>query len=70
MKTWQKAANDYAAQGLRPCEVTRRIEEEFGLTGMYDRVQKYIKRHGPKNKKSLTNTLHRQYKDAHHRLVF
>lgn len=55
MKTWQKAANDYAAQGLRPCEVTRRIEEEFGLTGMYDRVQKHIQRHGPKNKKSLTN---------------
>lgn len=45
MKTWQTMALEYAAQGLRPFEVTRKIEEELGENGMYDKVYAYIKRH-------------------------
>lgn len=49
MKSWQEMALEYAAQGLRPYEVTRRIESELGETNMYDKVYKYIKRHAVKN---------------------
>ena len=45
MKTWQEAALEYAAQGLRPCDATRKIESELGLTNMYNKVQKYMKKH-------------------------
>ena len=44
MKTWQEAAFEYAAQGLRPCEATRKIESELGLTNMYNKVQQYMKK--------------------------
>ena len=50
MKTWQEMALEYAAQGLRPYEVARRIEAELNLTGMYDKVYGYIKRHAGKTK--------------------
>lgn len=45
MRTWQEAALEYAARGLRPFEATYKIEEEFGLSNMYNKVQKYIQRH-------------------------
>lgn len=45
MKTWQELALEYAAQGLKPFEVARKIESELGLTNMYDKVYGYIKRH-------------------------
>ncbi len=45
MKTWQELALEYAAQGLKPFEVARKIEAELGLTNMYDKVYGYIKRH-------------------------
>ena len=48
MKKWQDAALDYSSQGLRPIEVTKRIESEYGLSGMYDKVQHYIWRHKKK----------------------
>jgi UDP-2,3-diacylglucosamine pyrophosphatase LpxH len=54
MKTWQEKSLEYAAQGLRPCEATRKIEEEFKLTGMYDKVYAYIKRHAGKTKEEQT----------------
>lgn len=50
-KTWQEMALDYAEQGLRPFEVTKQIEEKFGLTGMYDKVYGYIKRHFKKTER-------------------
>lgn len=45
MKTWQDKALEYARLGLRPFEVAKKIEDEFGLTKMYDRVYSYIRRH-------------------------
>lgn len=45
METWQEVALAHAKQGLRPAEVTRKIENEFGLTNMYDKVYGYLKRH-------------------------
>ena len=51
MKTWQTKALEYAAQGLRPFEVTRKIENELGESNMYDKVYGYLKRHFVKNDK-------------------
>lgn len=45
-ETWQDLALKYAAQGLRPCEVARKIEKDLGLTtNMYDKVYFYLRRH-------------------------
>ena len=43
--TWQERALELAATGLRPFEVAKEIESEFECEFMYDRVQKYLKRH-------------------------
>lgn len=48
MKIWQEKALEYSAQGLRPYEVARKLEEELGEVSMYDKVYNYIKRHGKK----------------------
>ena len=45
MKDWQTMALAYAAQGFRPYEIAKMLESDFGMSNMYDRVQKYIKRH-------------------------
>nr|DAM96983.1 MAG TPA: metallophosphatase domain protein [Caudoviricetes sp.] len=49
MKTWQELALEYSAQGLKPIEVTRRIEEELGVGSIegdiYHRVYYYIQKH-------------------------
>ena len=44
MITWKESALNYIDEGLRPCDITRRIETEFGLEKMYDKVQKFVKR--------------------------
>lgn len=45
-KTWQELTLEYAAQGLRPCEVARKVESELGLeANMYDKVYFHIRRH-------------------------
>lgn len=49
METWQKEALEYAKQGLRPSEVTHKIERNHGLANMYDRVYGYLKRHFKKD---------------------
>ena len=54
MKTWQEKALEYSAQGLRPCDVTRKIESELGMTGMYNKVRCYIRRHAGKTKEEMT----------------
>lgn len=43
-KTWQERTKELAAKGLRPIEVTKIIEIEFG-GNMYNKVQKYMKAH-------------------------
>lgn len=45
MITWQERALELSKKGMRPCEVAKQIEDEFNKTNMYDKVQKYIKRH-------------------------
>lgn len=50
MKTWQDRALELHSTGMRPCEVTKIIEDEFEEIGMYDKVYNYIKRHGGKAK--------------------
>lgn len=45
MITWQERALELGKRGLRPCEVTNQIEKEFECENMYDKVQKYLKRH-------------------------
>lgn len=61
MKTWQETALEYSSRGLRPCEVVRKIEEEFGLTRMYDKVYNYIKRHANKNQTAPSTDIVRNY---------
>lgn len=43
MITWKESALNYIDEGLRPCDIARRIETEFGLEKMYDKVQKFVK---------------------------
>ena len=45
MKTWQELALEYVSQGLKPFEVTHKIEKELEMSNMYDRVYSYIRRH-------------------------
>lgn len=66
MKTWQEKALEYAAQGLRPCEVTRRLEAEFNQTGMYNKVKAYIRRHAGKAKVELTERVVVQNHEPNH----
>ena len=61
MKTWQELALEYAAQNLRPCEVAHKIEKELGVTKMYDKVQKYLKRHFKKEEVVISNSVVRNY---------
>lgn len=49
MRTWQELALEYAAQGLKPFEVAKKIEEELGVNKMYDKVYNYLRRHFGKN---------------------
>lgn len=49
MKTWQERTAELAATGLRPCEVARAIESEFGMKHMYNKVQKYIQKYCKNN---------------------
>lgn len=50
MKDWQEAALKYAAQGTKMKEVVERIESEFGLSNMYNRVYGFIYRQTKKKK--------------------
>ena len=50
---WKEKALEYSSQGLRPCEISKKIESEFGLSGMYDRVRQYIRYHKRKNEQPV-----------------
>lgn len=43
MKEWQQVAVSYMNQGLRYCEIAKKIEEQFGLTNMYSKVREYLR---------------------------
>lgn len=58
MKTWQELALEYTALGMRPCEVTNKIEKELGVSKMYSKVYHHIKRH---YKKSVPVSVVRNY---------
>lgn len=49
MRLWQKAALEYSAQGLSYKDIADRIESEFGLSNMYQRVRCFIYRQKQKN---------------------
>lgn len=38
METWQEAALKYSSEGLKPGEITKKIESKFGLKNMYHKV--------------------------------
>lgn len=42
MNDWKQRALEYAAQGLTRKDITEKIEKEFGLSGMYNKVRCYI----------------------------
>lgn len=44
MAKWHQIAVEYYAAGLRPCEIARKIEEQFGLTNTYGTVKNYLYR--------------------------
>ena len=54
MQIWHEAALRYASFGLRPPEISKRIESEYGLTNMYNAVRSYINRN--KSKIPTANT--------------
>ena len=49
MVNWHEAAIKYSELGLKPMEVTRKIESEFKLENMYNAVRSYIRRYKEKN---------------------
>lgn len=51
MQTWQEAALAYTEQGLSRKETTQKIESEFGLSNMYNKVRCYIYRQSKQKKK-------------------
>jgi UDP-2,3-diacylglucosamine pyrophosphatase LpxH len=51
MESWHEKALAYAAQNLSLKEIARRIEDEFGLVDMYQRVRCYIYDRLKRNKK-------------------
>lgn len=53
MKTWQERTAELAAEGLRPIEVSKIIESEFGGS-MYNKVQKYMKKYCQKKEAATT----------------
>lgn len=54
MKPWHKKALEYSEQGLTNRDITEKIESEFGLTNMYDRVRSYIYSKTKKKKTAQT----------------
>lgn len=56
MKTWQERTAELATDGLRPFEVSKIIESEFGGS-MYNKVQKYMKNHCQKKESATTKRI-------------
>lgn len=45
MMLWQELTLKYHGMGMRMPDIARKLENDLGMTDMYGRVQKYIKRH-------------------------
>ena len=50
MKTWQESVQDYLSQGLSRKEVVKKVEAEYGLEDIHNRVYLYAWRHSKKVK--------------------
>lgn len=50
MNTWHEAALAYREMGLTHKEIASKIESEFGLEDMYNKVRGYVYRQGCKKK--------------------
>jgi UDP-2,3-diacylglucosamine pyrophosphatase LpxH len=55
MKTWKEAALAYKNDGLQLGVIVEKIETEFKLENMYDRVRQYLYRQRLKDKKAVTS---------------
>lgn len=51
-EAWHKLAIEGVNAGKRACDITREIEEALGLTKMYNRVQKYVKKYANSRKET------------------
>lgn len=59
MANWHQLAVEYYAAGLRPCDIARKIEEQFGLTNMYNTVKCYlykVRKRAEKLEKTIKDT--------------
>lgn len=56
MKDWQEAALKYFSKGMKKKEVTDKIESEFGLSNMYDKVRCFIYRQTKQKKAPIVET--------------
>lgn len=45
MATWQELVSELYRKGMKPCDITNQVEARLGQHNLYDRIQKYIKRH-------------------------
>lgn len=45
MNDWQKEVEALFKKGMKISEITEQVEKKLGYDGLYDRIQKYIKRH-------------------------
>lgn len=68
METWQERALELSKSSLRPCEVTAKIEEEFGSSDMYDKVYSYLRRHKTDSKTEEKRVAIQNQEPAHHKL--
>lgn len=53
MRLWQKAALEYAAQGLSYKDIADKIESDFGLSDMYQRVRCFVYKQRKKAKPQI-----------------
>ena len=56
MNTWQEAALGYSKQGLTRREIADKIESEFGLSNMYNKVKCYLYREAKKPQTPVEET--------------
>ena len=68
METWQERALELSKSSLRPCEVTAKIEEEFGSSDMYDKVYSYLRRHKTDSKTEEKRVAIQNQEPTHHKL--
>lgn len=68
METWQERALELSKSSLRPCEITAKIEEEFGGSDMYDKVYSYLRRHKTDSKTEEKRVAIQNQEPTHYKL--